>query len=379
MQISLRRLIFRVSFFALAAAPVCASGMEMGPYLKARVQFHYNRRITFSALQADPAAYVGQVMELRGGIAGSAESDEGSLVILSLADGASVDLLIPPKEVSWLKRYSTPSLRVLAKIGSNPDGNVVPFEVLAVAEDNAVSQEEARRAQEQAEQEAQRQRDLKEQERNNARQALEGGNRGNLPSRHVPNRPAGNLAPGAFNPADANNPYTAFLSVRARPLFPAYRNYIAAQNPKLTAAQSAQIAANLLRFADQYDVDPRLVVAMIIAESDFDPLSTSKHGAKGLGQLMPETARSLGVNDAYDTAQNLQGSIRYLRSRLDTYADHSLPGGGLTIGQIRLAMAAYNAGTGAVKKYGGVPPYRETQAYVQRIERIYRQLAGIRQ
>ena len=169
MPISLRRLIFRFSLFALAAAPVCASGMEMTPYLKARVQFHYNRKITFAALQADPAAYAGQVMELRGTISGSADSEEGSLVILSLADGASVDLLIPPKEVGWLKRYSNPSLRVLAKIGSNPDGNVVPFEVLAVAEDNAISQEEARRAQEQAEQEAQRRRDEKEQERNNAR------------------------------------------------------------------------------------------------------------------------------------------------------------------------------------------------------------------
>ena len=378
MQISLRRLLFRLSFFALTAAPVCASGMEMRPYLKARVNLHYNRKITYAALQADPAAYVGQVMELRGAIVGSADSGEGTLVILSLADGASVDLLIPPKEVAWLNRYSNPSLRVLAKIGGNPNGNVVPFEVLAIAEDNAISQEEARRAQEQAEQEAQRRKEAKEQERDQARQALSGGNRGNLPSRHTPGRATGISAPAAFNPADANNPYTAFLSARARPLFPAYRNYIAAQNPKLTPAQSAQIAASLLRFADQYDVDPRLVVAMIIAESDFDPLSTSKHGAKGLGQLMPETARSLGVNDAYDTAQNLQGSIRYLRSRLDTYADHSLPGGGLTIGQIRLAMAAYNAGTGAVKKYGGVPPYRETQAYVQRIERIYRQLTGIR-
>ena len=374
MRISLRRLFFRLSFLALAAAPVCASGMEMGPYLKARVTFHYNRKITYAALQADPAAYVGQVMELRGAISGSAESDEGSLVILSLADGASVDLLIPSKEAVWLRRYSNPALRVLAKIGSNPDGNVAPLETLAIAEDNEISQEEARRAQEQAEQDAQRRRDMKEQERNRARQALSGGQRGGLPSRHAPARPAGNFAPQ--NSAGGDNFYAQYLGPRVRANFAAYRNFIAAQNPKLTAAQSAEIAANLLRFADQYDVDPRLVVAMIIAESDFDPQSTSKHGAMGLGQLMPGTARALGVSNAYDTAQNLQGSISYLRSRLDTYADHSMPGGGLTIGQIRLAMAAYNAGTGAVKKYGGVPPYRETQAYVQRIERLYRQLSG---
>ena len=90
MLISLRRFIFRLSFFALAAAPVCASGTEIMPYLKSRVTFHYNRKITYAALQADPGAYVGQVMELRGAISGSAESDEGSLVILSLADGSAI-------------------------------------------------------------------------------------------------------------------------------------------------------------------------------------------------------------------------------------------------------------------------------------------------
>ena len=119
MLISLRRLFFRLSFFALAAAPVCASGTEITPYLKSRAIFHYNRKITYAALQADPGSFVGQVMELRGAISGSAESDEGSLVILSLADGSAVDLMIPPKEVVWLRRYSNPSLRVLARIGSN--------------------------------------------------------------------------------------------------------------------------------------------------------------------------------------------------------------------------------------------------------------------
>ena len=369
----LRPTFSRLCVFALAFAPVCAYGMEISPYLKFRAASHCDRKLTYAALQAEPAAAVGRIIELRGTIAGSAESDEGTLVILSLADGASINLMIPPKEVDWLRRYSNPSLRVLARIGSNPDGNVVPFEVLAIAEDSGVGQEEARTAREQAEQEAKRRSETRAQERNNARRALtssgRGVARGDLPSRHVPARAYSGSAAD-----NSSNPYAQFLSARALPLLPAYRRYIAAQNLNLSGTQSAQIAANLLRFADRYNVDPRLVVAMIMAESHFDPQATSRHGAMGLGQLMPGTARALGVSNAYDPVQNLEGSISYLRSRLDTFADRALPGGGITFEQVRLAMAAYNAGAGAVKKYGGVPPYRETQAYVQRIERMYRQL-----
>jgi soluble lytic murein transglycosylase-like protein len=170
--------------------------------------------------------------------------------------------------------------------------------------------------------------------------------------------------------------YTALLSERVRGIFAPYMSFIQQHNPRLGPAKAALIAANLLHFADRYEVDPRLVVSMIIAESDFDPNSTSRTGAAGLGQLMPGTARMLGINNAYDPVQNLDGSIRYLRNRLDLFRDKGMPGGGMSFEQIRLAMAAYNAGAGAVKKHGGVPPYRETQAYVRRIETLYRQLTG---
>ena len=375
-MISFRRPVSCLNLFALGLAPVCAFGMETGPYLKVRAESRYDRKLTYAGLQANPADCAGRVMELRGVISGSSDSSEGTLVIFSLPDGSAVDLPLPAKEALWLKRYSNPSLRVLARVGSNPSGNVVPFEVLAIAEDGGVGREEALQAQEQAEAEARRRSEARERARNQARQALSGGLRGRPPSRHVPSRIAGSPTPSYFNGAAGDSIYAPFLSARARPLFSAYRNYIAAQNVNLTGPQAAQIAANLLHFADRYNVDPRLVVAMIMAESHFNPQATSRHGAMGLGQLMPGTARSLGVNNAYDPAQNLQGSIGYMRSRLDTFADRSLPGGGLTFEQVRLAMAAYNAGTNAVKKYGGVPPYRETQAYVQRIERLYRQLIG---
>ena len=132
-----------------------------------------------------------------------------------------------------------------------------------------------------------------------------------------------------------------------------------------TPATRAEINELIDKYSEQAGLDVDFVKAVINQESGFNPNATSKCGAMGLMQLMPGTAQGLGVTNAYDPEQNIQGGTKYLKGLLDRFDNNK-----------SLALAAYNAGPNAVKKYGGIPPYQETQNYVKSVLARYDKIKG---
>jgi soluble lytic murein transglycosylase-like protein len=138
--------------------------------------------------------------------------------------------------------------------------------------------------------------------------------------------------------------------------------YKLASAPQAKGENVGSLGNVIYSMAQKYGVDPSLIQQVVKAESGFNTNAESPTGAMGLMQLMPGTAASYGVQNAYDPTQNLEGGTHFLKDLLDRFQ-----------GNIPLSLAAYNAGPGAVEKYDGVPPYKETQAYVQKI------MAGLNQ
>ncbi len=118
--------------------------------------------------------------------------------------------------------------------------------------------------------------------------------------------------------------------------------------------------------SNRYKVDPLLIMAIIKVESDFNPYAVSIKNAQGLMQLAPITQSELGVKDPFDPYANIEAGIRYIKFLLDKYK------------QLELSLAAYNAGPGAVDKYGGIPPYKETRNYIKRVLKYYKKLKGVK-
>jgi soluble lytic murein transglycosylase-like protein len=134
---------------------------------------------------------------------------------------------------------------------------------------------------------------------------------------------------------------------------------------RLSGSSPVLYVQEIKQSAERYGVPESLVSAVIRAESGFDPRAVSRKGARGLMQLMPSTANTLGVRDSFNPQQNIDGGVRHLRGLIERFGSN-LP----------LAIAAYNAGEGAVTRYGGIPPYPETQEYVARVMRFYGGDAG---
>jgi soluble lytic murein transglycosylase-like protein len=155
---------------------------------------------------------------------------------------------------------------------------------------------------------------------------------------------------------------------RAASLVDRYAVAVRAFNPALDDASARVLAERLLAVADREGIDARLAVALVAIESGWQTEAVSSAGALGLGQLMPGTARGLGV-DPRDPIANIEGTVHHLAWLLRAYAARGPDA-------YPLALGAYNAGAGAVARYGGIPPYPETQAYVRAVLALWRRLAG---
>ena len=130
--------------------------------------------------------------------------------------------------------------------------------------------------------------------------------------------------------------------------------------PNLDAKAPAHVRSIVHKLAPKYDLDPRLVLAVIAVESNFHTAAVSPKNAQGLMQLIPDTAKRFGVQDPFNPSDNIRGGMQYLRWLLKTFN-----------GNLSLALAGYNAGEKAVERHKGVPPYDETRQYVQKVHQLY--------
>lgn len=355
-----RTILVAASALALLAGATPSQAISTEQYLKLRRSIKADRAIRYADVATNPLDYSGKVIELRGTVNGSIRRDVGLSFMLTLADKQAILLDAPSADVQIVSQVSNQSVRVLAKVAEPKNGNVVPLEVLAVAYDAEVSlkEEEAtrREAAERARSEAESQ----------ARQAVSARSFASRGGQDVGTMPI--IGP-------VSDLARRYLPAEAQAIYPHYKAYIYKCNRRLSERQLDDITTGLLYYSVAHRVDPRLVVAVFIAESDFDPRCTSHKGAMGIGQIMPDEARRYGVKDPYNPLDNVRASIALLKEKLIRY-NEGTPDGVITLRQVQLALAAYNAGPGAVKKYGGVPPYRETQGYIKRILKRYAELCS---
>jgi soluble lytic murein transglycosylase-like protein len=331
-------------------------------YLSVRRLYPPSLELTPEIIARNPGRYRGFTLEVEGSLAGVVQTGEGGAILMlnSERDGhLNLTMSVLP---TWVQPGAR--LRVLVVIVGEDKDEVVAglpdMQVVALASASDIAAAEMRWRAEAANRAAR------------AKQREAGLKAAQAQLSRVPRSMASSRS-RATSVARGLSRYQQYLSSEAQGVHPLYQAFVQQHNPRLSGEQADAIAASILLYSERYDLDPRLMVALLIAESDFRPAETSNKGAMGLGQLMPDEVERLKLSNPYDPIQNIGGAAFLLKERLNKYS-----GSGAfkdaSMQHIVLALASYNAGMGAVKKYGGVPPYRETQNYVKKIERIYRQL-----
>lgn len=333
-----KRLIL-VALGVLAVAG--AHGQSLGEYLKLRRQLKISSPSSGSSL----VSFVGQkAFEIRGSVNGLSTAGEVTLIMFTTEDDQVINIRTRNLP-DWINANET-VIRLLVKASRESDTSELSANFLGAAPDAQVPNEEPAAA---------------------------------APARTSP-RPGGNTTyrggsplRGSIGMGGARVESAPARTVPKSEATPIYANFIKNYNKRLSDGEAYHIAEGVIGFSLQYGVDARLIMAILIAESGFNPKATSRTGAMGLGQLMPATAQGLGISKPYDSMENLYGTVRTIRGHLERYNKQT---GGDAYQSLILSLAAYNAGSGAVRKHGGVPPYAETQAYVRKVTSVYLQLSG---
>ena len=327
------RIYILALLFCLSASSIFAAApIAVKDYLAQRKKMA--TKVPLATLKANAGSYVGKVMEIRGVVTGTISREDSPVasVILSTEDGSySVTTDSPPT------RTPGAQLACLVKIGEKSTHSLSDLQLVACTYLAELEQAAPEKPETPA-----------------------------PPTIRAANPPRGDVSRGK-----------TVTRLTPEELVTVYKQAIKKFNPRLSERQADTIARSIIGFSLRYKMDARLVCAVIIAESHFRIDATSRSGAQGLGQLMPSTAAGLGVNNAYDPVQNIYGSVRYVKGMLDRMSGNK-KWNELTWTDLSLALAAYNAGPNAVKRHGGVPPYKETQNYVRRVTSIYKQLCGVK-
>lgn len=308
------------------AAVAATAGAQSGDgYLKLRKTLGISQPVGVEALET----LLGQrTVEVKGVVKGTVQvATGGSCVLLEKSDGSFM-FVNTTQDVAWLSGNEVP-VRLLVKAERETEEGELKANLLGAAPEHLVASLEREAA-------------------------------------------AKLAAKKAATTSRATMATNKAWSTSATEALPIYARFIRGYNRRLSEKDSLKIAEGVISNSLRYGVDARLIMAMLIVESGFNPSATSRSGAMGLGQLMPSTARGMGVTNAYDTQQNLYGTVRLIRGHLDKYSRRA----DSDFNHLALALAAYNAGPGAVRKHGGVPPYRETRNYVAKVTAIYQKLQG---
>jgi soluble lytic murein transglycosylase-like protein len=144
------------------------------------------------------------------------------------------------------------------------------------------------------------------------------------------------------------------------------KKFILSKNKKISNNVAENFALNIVRYSNFYQVDPKLITALICRESRFNKNAVSRSGAMGLGQLLPQTAKDVGVSDPFDPEQNIRGTVAYFRKMLDRFPNHPK--------KIDMALASYRIGYGIVKIYQDVPPLPEVKKFIESIKKLYEKI-----